>query len=132
MTWLELVENPEAVNALFEAAPSLADVEILRVVLERDGPTVVVEVALNEAPSRLSPRFEKTGANAVTLRLQLLGVESLSIEGWGSENRARIDVQPGVGAKIAVTIIGDSSLLNCNCTWLRVAGVTPYRRESHS
>jgi hypothetical protein len=130
MTWLELAENPEAVKSTFETAPSLIDVEIVRIVVERDGPTLEIDAALNEAPTKLSHRLEKTAANAVTLRLQLLGVVSLSLNGWDNENRAAIEIVPGVSAKIEVSVTGLTVRLNCECTWLRIAGLTPYHREA--
>jgi len=130
MTWLDLTENPEAVNSTFEEVPSLTDVEIVRVVLERDGPTVEIDAALNQRPDKISKRLQSAGANAVTLRLQLLGVESVSLEGWETENRATVEIRPGVSSRIGVSVAGPHIRLSCNCSWVRIAGLTAYRRES--
>jgi hypothetical protein len=42
MTWLSLLENPEAMASLFEGAPSLEDVEVASITMDRDGPTVLL------------------------------------------------------------------------------------------
>jgi hypothetical protein len=130
MTWLELAENPEAVKSLFETVPSLIDVEIVRIVVERDGPTVEIHAALDEAPTKPSRRSHESGANAVTLKLQLLGVTGFSLEGWATENRAAIDIRLGDSNRIDLTVSGISTRLNCTSKWLRIIGLTPYRREN--
>jgi len=132
MTWLDLAENPEAVKSAFEIAPSLKDVEVVALRIDRDGPTITVDIALSEQPSKLSPRWERISANAVTLTLQLLGVETVSLDGWATENQATIDINPGSSTKIEVQITGATTQFRCRCQWLRIAGLTGYRRESHS
>src|SRR5437016_2870185 len=104
MTWLDLADNPEAVKSTFETAPSLKNVEVFSVLIDREGPTITVEIALNEAPSKPSPRWERINANAVTLKLQMLGVESVTLEGWATDNKATIDIHPGSSTKIEVCI----------------------------
>jgi len=132
MNWLDLAENPEAVRSTFEVAPSLTDVEVVSVLIDRDGPTVAVEITLNEQPSKPSPRWEKIAANAINLKLQLLGVESVALDGWATENKATIDIHPGSATKIEVRVTGPTTKFKCCCQWLRIAGLTGYRRESDS
>jgi hypothetical protein len=132
MTWLDLAQNPEAVKSAFEMAPSLKDVEVVSVLIDRDGPTVAIEITLNEQPNKPSARWERIKANAVNLKLQLLGVETLTLDGWAAENQATIDIRPGSSTKIEVHITGPTTQFKCCCQWLRIAGLTGYRRESHS
>jgi Immunity protein 50 len=132
MTWLDLAENPEAVKGAFDVAPSLKNVGIISVHLDRDRPTVVVEVALNEKPSKLSFRWERNDVNAVNLNLELLGVESLKLDGWASENSVAIGIHPGNSTKIAVHITGLTTQFRCGCGSLRIGGLAGYHRESPS
>ena len=81
MSWVEVLENPEAINSVFDGPPLLDEVDLVSVVLERDGPTVILAVALKRTPDKPSPKWQRMGANAVALKLQLLAVENLSIEG---------------------------------------------------
>jgi hypothetical protein len=132
MTWLDLAENPEAVKSAFDLAPSLKDVEVISLHLDRNGPTVVVEVALNEQPSKPSFRWERNGVNAVNLKLELLGVESLTLDGWASENPVTIGIQRDDSTKITVRITGLTTEFTCGCRWLRIGGLVGYHRESPS
>jgi hypothetical protein len=127
-----LAENPEAVKSAFDVAPSLEDVEVISVHLDPDGPTVVVEVALNEQPSKLSFRWARNEVNAVNLKLELLGVESLSLDGWATENQVTVDIRHGSSTKIAVHITGPTTQVRCGCGWLRIGGLAGYHRESPS
>jgi Immunity protein 50 len=129
MTWLDFAENPDAIRSTFDTTPSLVDVEVMRVIIEREGPTVEINTTLNEPPTRLSKRLDRSGANAVTVKLQFLGVQSLSLHGWASENRANVEIRPGISAKIGVNVTGTTMRLSCECAALRVAGLTAYQRE---
>ena len=129
LSWLDLIENPEAVKSTFEVEPSLNGVEVISVLFHRDGPTVDVEIALSEQPSRLSARWERVGVNAVNLKLQLLGVETLMLDGWATKNRGTIDIRPGSTTKVEVHINGPTMQFRCCCQWLRIAGLNGYRRE---
>lgn len=129
MNWLELVENPESVSDLFEAAPPLSEVEIVSLAIERDGPSVVIQIAINESPRNLSPRLERTGANAVAMSLQLLAVKSLSISGWGTENRGSIEIRRNTPSTTEVSISAPTLHMSCECSWIRIAGFTPYKRR---
>jgi hypothetical protein len=128
MHWLDAIQNPEAIKQIFEVPPTLGDVEVVSVLISRDGPTVEVHLALDETPNRLSARLKTIHANAVTLKLQLLEVDELTLEGWATENRASIDIAANDAKNIEVSIKGSTMRFRCHCRWIRIDGVTPYRR----
>jgi hypothetical protein len=128
MNWLELVEHPKAVTTVFNDTPSLKSVEIISVLADRDGPTATIEIALNQPPAKLPQRWQRIKANAATLKLQLLGVESLVFSGWASENQGDVDIREGRSNEIIVQIKGATTRFKCRCRWMRIAGLTGYRR----
>jgi len=129
MTWQNLLENPEAITNLFESAPNLEDVEIASITMDREGPTVALSILLRDYPTKPSSRWKSNGVNAVALRLQLLGVGSLAIEGWSISNRATITLDRDDADQIQVRAAGQNLQLKCRCGWLRVDGVTGYHRD---
>ena len=130
--WLDELENPEAINSVFETAPSLDEVEIVSVSMDRDGPTVVLAVALHESPSKPSPRWQRTGANAVTLNLQMFAVEAVKMEGWSTDNKVKLTIVRESPDQMKVTAVGPRVQMSWYCRFIRVHGLTPYRRESAS
>ena len=62
MHWLDAIQNPEAIKQIFDVPPTLGDVEVVSVLISRDGPTVEVHLALDETPNRLSARLKKIHA----------------------------------------------------------------------
>ena len=129
MNWLEAVENPEAVTGLFEHAPSLENVEITTVELNRDGPTLTLSILLREYPTHPPARWQREGSNAAALRLQMIGVESLTFEGWTTENRATITLERAPEDLLLLLAIGATLKLSCSGGWLHVKGVTAYQRQ---
>ena len=129
MTWQNLLENPEAITTLFQNVPSLEDVEIVSITMDREGPTIMLSILLRDYPTKPSPRWNRNGVNAVALRLQLLGVVSTIIEGWSNSNRATVTLERDAADQIQVHAAGEDLRLECSCGWLRVDGVTGYHLD---
>jgi hypothetical protein len=127
--WLDKLENPEAITSVFETAPSLEDVELLSVTLSQDGPTMLLVIALNESPSKPSPRWQRAQPNAVSVKLQLFVVENIRLEGWATDTKVRIDIEGERGGNITVTAVGLRVKLTCSCRFCSVKGITPYHTE---
>lgn len=126
--WTELIENPKAITAIFSAIPSLDQVQLLRITLSRDGPTVDLAIALNEYPENPSPRWEKSQSNAVVLEIQLMGISALSIEGWSLDNVVTLKLERRESGQLQLEAIDSTLRFKCNFGWLRITGVTPYHR----
>jgi hypothetical protein len=129
MTWQNLLENPEVITNLFDNAPSLEDVEIASITMDREGPTIALSILLRDYPTKPSRRWKTSGVNAVALHLQLLGVGSIAIEGWSISNRATVTLERDDADQIRVHAAGENLRFECSCGWLRVDGVTGYHRD---
>lgn len=128
MDWFELTENPKAITSLFERPPSLEAVEVMRIKIDRDGPTIELTLGLNEYPTSKPARWKQSDANAATLNLQLVGVTSIEHVGWSTTNNAAVNMQR-IDSGLEVTAIGLTLRLRCHCSHARIAGISAYHRE---
>jgi hypothetical protein len=128
--WLNAVENPKAITSLFEVVPSLEDVEISALNLDHGGPTMTLSILLRDSPTTLPVRWQARHFNATAIQLQVLGIESMKLEGWSTDNRVAITIEGSPGS-LTLRAMGSGSKLRlqCMCGWVNVAGVTPYERE---
>jgi hypothetical protein len=75
---------------------------------------------------------KKNDSNAVAMRLQLLGVKSLSINGWSIVNRATIALVRDDAKHIQVRAAGQELRFEYLCGWLSVEEVSPYHRAQET
>jgi hypothetical protein len=130
MTWVDLAENPSALTSLFDSAPSLENVELFSVKTDRDGPTVELIIGLDESPASPPARWQYAETpNATSVTLQLIDLESFQFDGWSTTNTVKISIQRLPNEKLELTANGGTTRLNCCCGWLRIGGVSPYRRD---
>jgi Immunity protein 50 len=125
--WLQFVENATAVTSVFAAPPSLEMIRVLSINLNQEGPTVRIALALNDYPSKPSPRWSRT-ANAVTLNLLMLGVDTVTLEGWCTDNIATIDIERQESGLLQITVKGSKLGLSVSCGWIQIDGLEPYHR----
>lgn len=128
--WSEFVENPQAINEFFIAPPRLEGVEIISVTIDRDGPTATIHLGLKGQPDRI-PKHKRIEANAVSLVLQLLAVKDITVDGWGTENQANVDVERQGEGDIGVRINGSTMRFLCKCQFVRIVHVRPYIRTEN-
>lgn len=134
MNWLDLTENPKALSSIFASVPSLDDVEIMSIKADRDGPTLDLVLALNEYPASPPQRWSHE-ANAVTLHLQLIGVQSLDISGWSTTNPASVRIERTESPALRVTAIGTTTKLLAIADFVRISHISAYHRvasETHT
>jgi Immunity protein 50 len=131
MTWLEFTENPKAISSLFDPIPSLNGVEIMSIKLARDGPTADLAIGLSECPFSAPSKWRGPDANAVVVELQLMGLESVEIEGWSTANWADIEIVRKSAAQLELLARTEKIRIHCVFGFLRILGVSPYTRVAH-
>lgn len=127
--WTQLLENPSALG-MFAAEPSLEDVLLNHLVLDREGPTVTITVQLRDYPDKPPAKWHAQKHNAVTTDLQALGVEHLLVRGWTVDNLVSIAIERLPNKKLKIRVSSKSVGIELLCGWLRVVAVTPYRRTT--
>lgn len=127
--WTSALENPKAIE-MFEPEPSLEHVLLSKLLLEQDGPTVTMAIQLREYPANPPAKWRIQEHNAVMIELQAMGVEYIELHGWSTENQVSISIEPLEGEKFRINALGASTHFELRCGWLRIVGVTPYRRAA--
>jgi hypothetical protein len=84
--WWEATANPTAVTSLYSEVPQLRDVRVMSVLMQEDGPTVLLRCCLPAFPDKPPLKWQRHAYNAAFLELRLLGASGLRLEGWSHEN----------------------------------------------
>jgi hypothetical protein len=127
--WTETLDNRQAVQ-MFEHEPALDGVTVSRLVLDQDGPTAMMAIQLHEYPPNPPTKWRMHDYNAVAIQLQAMGIEHVELHGWASEDRVSISIDRLPNGKLRIHASGPTADFELICGWLRVAGVTPYRRAT--
>jgi len=127
MHWIEHLQNPQALSRLYKVVPELDRVELTRLELDRDGPTLLLTIVLPRFPDRPPGRWMRSGFNTATLRLRLFAVSSYLQSGWQTENTVRVEMSR-TGESISLTAVGERMKLEIICGFIDVAGVAGYFR----
>ncbi|MBY0503852.1 MAG: immunity 50 family protein [Bryobacteraceae bacterium] len=127
--WSSVIENPRAIE-MFQQEPSLENITLSTLLLEHEGPTVTMVVQLRDYPASPPAKWRLQDNNAVTMDLQALGVEQITLSGWSTENQVSILIERAAGGQLRLRARGTTTDVEILCGWLRIIAVTPYRRNS--
>ena len=130
MSWLKFAENPEAASSLFDPPPSLQNVEIFTLKIDRDGPAAELTIALDEYPSSPPSKWQTQQANAVTMTLQLLALADLEVKGWSTTNRAEMQITRVNAEQLEIVAMGANFTIRATFSFLRIAGFSPCHLSS--
>ena len=80
--WAELLDHPRTIRAIFGVAPSLDQVELHSILLDRDGPSATLDIELAEAefPGDPPEKWREAGFNRA-VGLKYGGIRELDIRG---------------------------------------------------
>ncbi len=118
--WTQFLENADAISSIFDQAPSLQRVRLMRLQLSEDGPTVDLKLALRDFPARPPKRWAAMRANAAILELQLLGVARLSVAGWTTNNVVDIVFNRSAEGSFETILHGEGVRVEVLCLGVRV------------
>jgi hypothetical protein len=126
MAWIELLDNPEAVRAIFPAgAPSLEAVRIHDVLLHQDG-MLILRLDLNDYPS-VPPKKWVTGHyNTVQVRLMFMDAKRLTIQGWSHSNVGNVEIQRISDGAVELLFSSSSSQMSGTFQNVRLDGLSAY------
>jgi hypothetical protein len=127
MKWWHAVEDPGALESMYSVLPELADVSILSVAMQRDGPTVLIRLILPVFPDQPPVRW-RHGYNAAILELRLFGVSGLLMKGWTNDNIGTVTLVREA-ASIELKISGPGVLFSANAIAVDISHVKGYQRD---
>jgi hypothetical protein len=133
MSWLEYVDRPNAIRAVFGATdPNLDALRLHEIVLHQDGPTVVLRFDLADYPAIAPPKWVVAGHNTVQVCFALAVVTDLSVQGWTLNNIGRLEVRPAGARGFTVEFVSSGSSLVAVCGFVRVDSVRAYKDSAKS
>ena len=131
MSWTNLLQNAQSIEAIFGRVPSLEKAQIREIVFNEDGPTTLLRLDLSEFPEKPPEKWKRLGYNRVQLRLLCLGVKSVKHDGWGTNNTADIVLSANSLGGLRLLTEGGLPRLTVEFDVLLVDGVSGYRDEAH-
>ena len=128
MNWADYLSDFNKLKAIFgDKPPSLKDVDLHDVVLDRDGPKVILRFDVSEFPEAPPTKWLVSGFNRVQLKLMVLGIQDLSIQGWGT--RCRCDISISFDDKRILLEIDDVIKIRIEGDHLLLEGINAYQNS---
>lgn len=124
--WTNVLNDPTPILAIFGgSAPSLQATDLHEIVLHRDGPCAMLRFDLSSFPAVPPAKWKASGYNRVQVRLQAIGVLSLTINGVQANCRMDLEVSR---SESAISVRGNNGTVSINITSeeLRVESISAY------
>lgn len=86
MTLQDLISNPQSLVSLYGHWPSLKGGRITFLKFHERGPTLDINILLNQVPDYPPKRWSREEYNAVSISISFFGAESISMKNWGVNN----------------------------------------------
>lgn len=129
-SWRKFTMNPEAIASVFgESDPTLRDVKLSKGEFSDDGPTLYLDLEINDYPSNPPVRWKRVPSNTVVIQFQCLGIQSLSICMSSEFGKVSCEMSQGEGGPIEIHISGSTTTALVRCSFVRINHVTPYLKD---
>jgi hypothetical protein len=128
MNWVRCLDNSKPIDAIFSDSPSLANVRVHEVVLHQDGPRLSVRFDLNDFPRSAARKWISAGFNCVQLTLVFIGVRSLTIRGWSTDNMVDVEISKGESTG-RMAMCGRRTAVNAEFDFVEVEKVAGYCKQ---
>ncbi|WP_086820110.1 Imm50 family immunity protein [Allokutzneria sp. NRRL B-24872] len=117
MSWLDHVgERRKMVDKVYSAPPSLTDVDLFQVDVDREGPRIDMRFDLATFADNPLTEWVADGRNRIQLKLTFSFVRDLVIRGFGWENKASIDMHLHDHETLAVHVHGNTTDISFRCS----------------
>lgn len=126
--WTDLVENRQAIATLYTDTPSLEPFNLVEVRTDRDGPVLYLRGNLRDFPQQPSPRWP-ADANTLQITFQLVGLRSLSVQGWATTNRGPLTIEREDSHGVRVLFDSSECTIRAIGNWLYAAQFDAFRQE---
>lgn len=95
MSWTDfLIDKSKIISIYGNKIPSLQEVDLHEVILNRDGPRIVLRFDLPEFPDSPPKKWLALGFNRVQVQLMVLNIHELAIENFSTECKCNIIIYP--------------------------------------
>ena len=103
MMWTSALVDATAVQRVFGGdPPELRGAHVHEVTLLRDGPQVIIRFDLPRYPSEPPAKWAAQGLNTVQAEISFVGARDISLEGFGRDPVADIDITRNEAVQVSV------------------------------
>jgi hypothetical protein len=125
MSWAEVLDNRERLDAFFDRSDDLDQISLIEVTLDRQGPHLRVRANLFRFPDRRSPRWPVT-ANRAQITLSLWEVGSVSISGWATTVDGCLTIRRLSAVQLEFSFHGSDVAIDGRCGLVRLDNLTAH------
>jgi hypothetical protein len=125
--WWEATTNPSAVTSIYSQVPQLRDVRVMSVLLQDDGPTVLVRCSLPTVPDKPSLKWKRHAYDAAIVELRLLSVSEVRLESWSNESTGTLALTRN-GSAVRCEISGPRIVFAADAIAVDITHVAGYHR----
>lgn len=128
--WTGCVMNPQAIASIFgNQPPALDGADIHSIVFDRDGPVISLSVTLRDYQENPPRKWVEQQANRAQISLQLIGVQAVTLEGWGTENICDLEIRRA-GSTLNIRTSNGTFQMSIDTSFIRIAGLSAHRDEA--
>lgn len=99
--WTDTLENPGGLLAIFgNRCPTLSEVVLHELTLNRDGPRLILRFDVNTFPDSPPKKWVVSRYNRVQLKLLAVGVRKFSAEGFDTDGSINLIIASEDGVRI--------------------------------
>ena len=127
MQWYELARNPQAIKHLYDEVPPLEEMELINLIINRDGPKVICKMDFPRFADHRPERWEKK-SNTVHIELEFWMINELKIEGFTTTPMLDFTIEQ-IGDKMKVRAEDDGCSMQFLCETIYIQRVSGYIKE---
>lgn len=129
--WSEYTMNPQIINNIFSAEPSLANIELKMVKFHREGPIIEVHINLNDYPECPPKKWKKGNYNCVVLEIKFIDVANISMNGWESLNKVDLSIKKQLDL-FYIEILNNSFDLKFFAKHIFIGKISAFKKQNQS
>ena len=130
MSWTQLLLDAMPISAVLKQTPSLEHVRLHEIVLQQDGPDVLLRLDLREYPANPPQKWVAGQFNTVQLTLRLGEVTDVRLSGWSRDNIVDVEIVR-ITSGILVKAKQSTLSFECMCKFLSVDKISGYCKGEH-
>ncbi|MFD1811773.1 Imm50 family immunity protein [Rhodococcus gannanensis] len=109
--------------------PPLGTVELSEVRLDRRAASLLLRFDLANYPENPPAKWVAQESNTIQLELEFSTLRSVTIDGWGTEMEAHLEVVRNAEGLIELTC-GEAPRIKATAEWLRISKMSAYHRRT--
>ncbi|MGW6448816.1 Imm50 family immunity protein [Lentzea sp. NPDC055074] len=113
-SWLDHVWHRRIVDEVYSAPPTLDDIDLFDVRLDREGPRIHLRFNFATYADRPKPEWSQN-CNRVQVELAFVGVRELVVHDFGWTNVANLRMTPVAEDALEVQVHGDTTSISFRC-----------------